>query len=182
MQRVMNSGETEPEERGAEALLARATVLAAWIRNWAEVLGRELADQAPPVDEERIEYLAGYIDPHSSWEVILVESVRSFPGAAARFGEILDELTVLLEETKERELFRTLAGVALGAVHESLESMRGEAARITDAVTREKFGELDRSIQRLALLFGTFGVCAPKPQSARSAAAQTPELPGFPLH
>ncbi len=135
-------------------LRARASVLAGCVRNWQDVISGALDEEVPLADDERIEFLAGYIDPYASWEAILVESAHSFPGATARLRDICDELAALLDEASAREMLLNSAGFFLEGVQTTLDALRPEMATTDDAVVRERFAALDHSIEGLALVFG----------------------------
>ena len=154
----MTSDDRELDEPQPEALSARAATLAGCVRNWHEVVSRVLCEHAPSIDDERIEFLAGYIDPYASWEAILAESAQTFPGAATRFRDITEELASLLEEVSARELFLYSAGFVLEHVQASLQSVLDELEAISDVDVSETLGELQRSMERLAVLLGSFKV------------------------
>lgn len=144
------------DESRNEALSARASALAGCVRQWRQVVDRALGELGGQADEERLEFLAGYIDPYSSWDAIVVESTRSFPGAAARFRDVCDEMASLLDEISAREMFLKSARLVLDSIRTSLESVRREVGRTAQGPVGQRLAELDGSLERLDLLVGAF--------------------------
>lgn len=152
----MNPEEIHLEEGVPESLSARAAALAGCVRQWREIIGRALDEHAARDDEERLEFLAGYIDPYFSWEAILVESARSFPGAAARFRDVCDEMACLLDEVSARETFLKSAGLALDSIRACMHSVHVELSGTSETRVGQRLAELDESMERLELLVGAF--------------------------
>ena len=146
------------EDCVSESLSASACALAGCVRRWREVVGRALDEHDAHDAEERLEFLAGYIDPYSSWEAILVESARNFPGAAARFRDVCDEMAGLLDQVSAREMFLKSAGLVLDDIRARLHAAHVELRGTSEARGSQRLAELDESMERLELLVGAFGL------------------------
>ena len=88
----------------------------------------ELAAWSPMTEEERVEYLVGFLDPDASWQAMTVEGVRAFPGAMARTEAMLGDLVEALREVMIGDLLLDSVEEILSRLGPALTSVRREAA------------------------------------------------------
>jgi hypothetical protein len=125
----------------------RIEVLLELLRARKQSIADELAAWSPMTEDERVEYLVGFLDPDASWQAMTVEGVRAFPGAMARTDAMLGELVEVLR------------GVVIGAFSlDSIEDVLSDLERALASVRREAaqhpalgaaVAELDGALTRL---------------------------------
>lgn len=97
-------------------------------RAWKYDLADALATRAPMTDDERVEYLTGFLDPETSWQAMMVEQVQAFPGAMARADDILGKLIETLQQLLINDLLLCSVEEVLDRVGRIVASVRREAA------------------------------------------------------
>lgn len=111
--------------------LGRAERVRATVQIWKDLFTPALAQRATLKDgEELVECISGYLDPRASWEAVVAEMAESFPGAAIRADEVLDEMLAVLDEAAGNERVLVDMGTVLRDVRRSLDAVRREAARV----------------------------------------------------
>ena len=88
----------------------------------------ELAAWSPVTEDERVEYLVGFLDPDASWQAMTVEGVRAFPGAMARTEAMLGDLAAALRDVMTGDLLLHSVEDVLSRLGPALSSIRREAA------------------------------------------------------
>lgn len=95
---------------------------------WKEDIADALATRDPMTEDERVEYLTGFLDPKASWQAMIVEQVQAFPGAMARADAILGELIGTLQELLINDLVLCSVEEVLERLESTLSAVRREAA------------------------------------------------------
>ena len=106
----------------------RLAALIEILQAWKQSITDELALWSPRTEDERLEYLAGFLDPGASWQAMTVEGVRAFPGAMARTEAVLGELIETLREVLIGDLLLDSVEDVLSHLGRSLNGVRREAA------------------------------------------------------
>lgn len=99
------------------------------LRAWRQAIADALAARGPITGDERVEYLAGFLDPEASWQAMTAEQVRAFPGPMVRAEAILGELVGALQELLINDLVLCSVEDVLECVGRTVTAVRGEAAQ-----------------------------------------------------
>ncbi|MCA1844238.1 MAG: hypothetical protein LC792_13840 [Actinobacteria bacterium] len=140
---------------GADLGHRRLDALIELLQTRKQSIADELAAWSPMTEDERVEYLAGFLDPDASWQAMTVEAVRAFPGAMARTEAVLGEIVEALREVVIGDLLLDSVEEVLSDLGRALGSVRREAAE--HPALAAAVADFDRALSRLDRLGSAWG-------------------------